>query len=183
MSKLVVAFIVLLVACKPRPTSPPTAPHDAAADAIPYDASQADATLPPDGPTHVVGAFALTISTGKTSNCELSGADIGMMLLSLKDGAGNCIITTLHVKNVGDVKTRCNPSVPAPVQCLELSNTIISDTNLELGGYHLTVDGLIDGSTCWRGDASIGVVQGTPSEQQLVLLKLPVCTKSMSWRP
>ena len=182
-----IAFLALVgVACGPPVTLPPDAATrdapvvdvaiqaDAAPDAldaaIDADLPDADAPPPPDGPTHVTGSFALNVRTSHDTNCSPGGARIDTMALALQDSIGACVPTTVQIEGLGEFALLCGQVNTVP--CFEQSSRIISGPLLP-GGYHLQVDGLRGSSLCWRGDASIGVTEGTPDEHTLFLLAMP----------
>ena len=143
-------------------------PDAPAPDAV----SGVDATPPSDGPTHVVGSFALNVNTTNgPTNCSPAGARIDTMQIALFVNAGPCVVTTVRVETFGEVALRCN-GTPAVIQCIEPADRIIG-SDLPLGAYHLIVDGIRNGHVCWSGDASIGIQEGVPSEQALTLLPQP----------
>lgn len=173
-----IVALLACIACGPPIAHPPdakivdaavvdaAAPADATSDA----AVDADIDPPDAGPTHVTGSFALGIVTGHDTNCAPAGARIDTMLLSLLDSDGICVPTTVQIEGIEDVALRCDQVNSVP--CFEPVNRIISGP-LVPGGYHMQVDGIRGSSLCWRGDASIGVSEGTPDEHTLVLLASP----------
>lgn len=151
----------------PRPDAQPVV-----VDAAPAELdSSVDASPAPMDATHVVGAFALGVTTPTGVNCSPGGARIDAMQVQLLINAGGCVPTTLHIEFFGDITTTCDR--PTVIQCIEPGTRIIGDM-LPLGAYHLLVDGLRAGRVCWSGDASIGVqAGGVPAEQSLTLLDEP----------
>jgi hypothetical protein len=178
-SQFTVALLAC-VACGPPVAPLPDAEFDADAaepvDAVSIDSAidaavdAPDAAPPPDGPTHVSGSFALGVSTAHESNCSPGGARIDTMTLALVDSSGSCVSTTVQIEEIGEFSLLCDQVNTVP--CFEPANRVISGP-LAPGGYHLQVDGLRGSSLCWRGDASIGVSEGTPDEHTLVLLPSP----------
>ena len=148
---------------------PVDVPVDVAVD-VPVDVPVVDASDIPDSPTHVTGSFALSVRTSHDTNCSPGGARIDTMELGLQDGIGACVPTTVQIEGLGEFALLCGQVNSVP--CFEPTSRIISGP-LDPGGYHLQVDGLRGSSLCWRGDASIGVTEGTPDEHTLFLLASP----------
>lgn len=162
----IIAFLLAGCRCNPTPTH-----HDAALDGA---ILIIDGAQPPDGPTHVHGAFSLSVMTGLAANCAPDGAKIDVMQLTFRDGTDVCVPTTLQIREFGDFAVRCDGQINT-IPCIDPDMLIIG-SNLPLGGYHLGIAGLRNGVDCWDGDASIGVLEGTPSEQSLTLLFQARCS-------
>ncbi len=176
MKNYLLIFIVL-TACKPS-----SGPKDAGIikDSPILDV-MVDTSIPvdvgiPDAP--VLNALDLTIdATGEPgSNCSPEGANIETMSVKLIPNTTN-ICTSAHVvhKRLGTVLEEYDTVCPEPQQKLCFENTDSLIMPLTFGGYHVIITGIVNGKSCWIGDASVGIGSEGNTAQSLDLLHQSDC--------
>lgn len=190
-----IALLLLVLGCRKPPQH-----KDAgvSVDAIASDASQTDgavldatitdghedAEVSADSGTFSdanaeIASVVLSIQVDASTSCAPGGAQIsGMKTEVISNATGGCIpVHVIHRRGgipvIGEYDTNC--AAPEEKPCFEVGDELLIRP-IEPGGYHVLVTGIVGGTACYVGDASVGAAAGTATAQPLFLLRQAACS-------